>query len=357
LPSGKMVDTPVFMPVGTQGTVKAMSQTELSDELGFSIILGNTYHLFLRPGSGPIKRAGGLRRFIGWDGALLTDSGGYQVFSLGDLRKITDDGVEFKSYIDGSTHSFTPEFSIDVQHDLGADIIMAFDHCPPHPSSREDTAVATDRTHLWAQRCRDHHARSKESDRQALFGICQGGVYEDLRIESAKAIDALGFEGIAIGGVSVGEPIEMMRAAVDWSVPHLDASKPRYLMGVGTPTDLIESVALGIDMFDCVLPTRLGRTGSLYTSYGRINIKNARFTEQFGPVDPDCSCLVCRRYSAAYLRHLYKCGEILGARLATHHNLAFYSNLMRRMRAAIMDGSFEKLRASVSAELSRNAEL
>jgi queuine tRNA-ribosyltransferase len=344
LASGKTVETPVFMPVGTQGTVKAMSQTELSEELAFPIILGNTYHLFLRPGHELIARAGGLHQFIGWHGAMLTDSGGYQVFSLGDLRRITDDGVAFKSYIDGSSHFFTPEFSLDVQHHLGAEIIMAFDHCPPHPSSHDATAEATDRTHGWAKRCLDFHASSVHADRQTLFGICQGGVYEDLRIESAQVINGMDFDGIAIGGVSVGEPIAQMRQAVEWSVPHLDATKPRYLMGVGTPLDLVESVAQGIDMFDCVLPTRLGRTGSLYTSRGRVNIKNARFAEDFGPIDPECDCAVCRRYSAAYLRHLYKSQEILGARLATYHNLAFYASLMRSIRDALAAGGFDELR-------------
>jgi queuine tRNA-ribosyltransferase len=353
--SGKTVETPVFMPVGTQGTVKAMSQTELRDELGFSIILGNTYHLFLRPGADLVRGAGGLHKFIAWDGAMLTDSGGYQVFSLGGLRKIDDDGVSFKSYIDGSSHRFTPEFSIDVQHKLGADIIMNFDQCPPYPSSREETAKATSRTHEWAERCRRHHGDSEYAGAQTLFGICQGGVYEDLRAESAQAIDSLGFDGIAIGGVSVGEPTDMMRAAVEWSVPHLDAAKPRYLMGVGTPLDLVESVARGIDMFDCVLPTRLGRTGSLYTSRGRVNIKNAQFAERFGPIDPECDCAVCRRYSAAYLRHLYKSGEILGARLATFHNLAFYASVVRRMRAAIRAGEFTRFRAEISEALLSSA--
>ncbi len=347
LASGRVVQTPIFMPVGTQGTVKAMSQTELSDELGFQIILGNTYHLFLRPGHKLIERAGGLHRYIAWDGSMLTDSGGYQVFSLGALRKITDDGVAFKSYIDGSAHFFTPEFSLEIQHSLGADIIMAFDHCPPYPCSREDTAEATERTYRWAKRCVQYHGEQNRADRQTLFGICQGGVYEDLRIESAQQIDSLGFKGMAIGGVSVGEPIEKMRAAVEWSVPHIDPAKPRYLMGVGTPLDLVESVALGIDMFDCVLPTRLGRTGSLYTSQGRVNIKNARFAEDLGPIDPECDCAVCRRYSASYLRHLYKSGEILGARLSTYHNLAFYANVIRRVRESLAAGTFDSYRRKI----------
>lgn len=329
------------MPVGTQGTVKAMSQTELYDELGFRIILGNTYHLYLRPGHELVRRAGGLHRFIAWDGAMLTDSGGYQVFSLNDLNKITDEGVTFKSHLDGSLHHFTPERSVEVQHALGADIIMAFDQCPPYPCSRDQVAVATERTHRWAERSLNYHNEHADFTRQSLFGICQGGTYEDLRKESAQFIASLDLPGIAVGGVSVGEPTEMMRQAVAWSTPHLPQEKPRYLMGVGTPADIVESVAMGIDLFDCVLPTRLGRTGTLFTSQGRVNIKGARFAEDFGPVDPECRCAVCRRYSAAYLRHLYKSNEILGSRLATYHNLAYYANLMSSIRDHIRGGTFQ----------------
>jgi len=317
-----------------------MSQTELYDELGFRIILGNTYHLSLRPGHELVHRLGGLQRYIGWDGAMLTDSGGYQVFSLNDLNKITEDGVTFKSHLDGSMHHFSPERSIEVQHGLGADIIMAFDQCPPHPCEREKVAEATSRTYRWAQRCEAYHGELGDESKQSLFGICQGGSHEDLRIESAQQIGAMSFPGIAIGGVSVGEPTEMMRAAVEWCVPHLPVEKPRYLMGVGTPNDIVESVARGIDMFDCVLPTRLGRNGSIYTSLGRINIKGSKYAEETGPVDPNCTCAVCKRYSAAYLRHLYKCNEILGCRLATYHNLAFYANLMHQIRQSLEEGSF-----------------
>jgi queuine tRNA-ribosyltransferase len=334
------------MPVGTQGTVKAMSQTELYDELGFRIILGNTYHLYLRPGHELIRKAGGLHRFIAWDGAMLTDSGGYQVFSLSDLNTITDDGVTFKSHLDGSTHHFTPEHSIAVQHALGADIIMAFDECPPYPCSRDLVARATERTLAWAKRCIAFHGANGDLEMQNLFGICQGGVYEDLRAESAEAISKLDFPGIAVGGVSVGEPPDMMHAAVEWSIPHLPPAKPRYLMGVGTPTDLVEAVARGIDLFDCVLPTRLGRNGTMYTSQGRVNIKGTRFAEEFGPVDPNCRCRVCRRYSASYLRHLYRTNEILSSRLATYHNLAYYADLMRRMRESIRRGTFSADRSS-----------
>lgn len=343
------VETPCFMPVGTQGSVKAMSQTELYDELGFRIILGNTYHLALRPGHELIASMGGLHRYIAWDGAMLTDSGGYQVFSLNDLNKITEDGVTFKSHLDGSMHHFSPERSLEVQHGLGADIIMAFDQCPPYPCARDLTAEATDRTHRWARRCAVYHRDSGDPERQSLFGICQGGVYEDLRIQSAQQIASLDFPGFAVGGVSVGEPTDLMRAAVEWSVPHLPTDRPRYLMGVGTPLDIVESVARGIDMFDCVLPTRLGRNGSIYTSIGRVNIKGSRFAQDGGPVDPNCTCAVCRRYSAAYLRHLYKCNEILGCRLATYHNLAFYANLMREIRQSIEDGCFPSVREKVVA--------
>lgn len=328
------------MPVGTQGTVKAMSQPELFDELGFRIILGNTYHLNLRPGPEAVKRMGGLHRFIAWDGAMLTDSGGYQVFSLSDLNKITDDGVTFKSHLDGSMHHFSPERSIEIQHCLGADIIMAFDQCPPYPCTRDKVAEASERTHRWAERSLAYHMENGDPEQQNLFGICQGSTYEDLRIESAQQIASLGFAGFAVGGVSVGEPTEMMRSAVEWSVPHLPDDRPRYLMGVGTPLDLVESVAQGIDMFDCVLPTRLGRNGSIYTSNGRINIKGSRYAEDTSPVDPNCACAVCRRYSAAYLRHLYKTNEILGCRLATYHNLAFYASLMQKIRESIDHGSF-----------------
>ncbi len=336
------VQTPVFMPVGTLGTVKAMTQEEVAG-LGFRLILGNTYHLYLRPGHELVRRAGGLPKFIAWDGAMLTDSGGFQVFSLQDLRKITEEGAAFKSHLDGSEHFFSPERSLEVQHALGADIVMAFDECPPYPSTHEATREATERTHRWLMRCKAYH--DAQGTNQALFGIAQGGVYEDLRRESAQFTAALDTPGIAIGGVSVGEPPDVMQAAVGWSVPHLPDHKPRYLMGVGTPRDILDAVAQGIDLFDCVLPTRLGRNGTLYTTRGRVNIKGARFTEDFGPVDPDCPCAVCARYSAAYLRHLYKCNEILASRLATYHNLAHYARLMEQIRAAIEADDYAAFRA------------
>jgi queuine tRNA-ribosyltransferase len=347
------VPTPVFMPVGTLGTVKAMTQEEVA-ELGFRLILGNTYHLYLRPGHELVRRAGGLPKFIAWDGAMLTDSGGFQVFSLQDLRRITEEGVKFKSHLDGSEHFFSPERSLEVQHALGADIIMAFDECPPYPCSYELTREATERTHRWLARCTAYH--QDQGSAQLLFGIAQGGVYEDLRAESAQQVAAQDTPGIAIGGVSVGEPPDLMQAAVGWSIPHLPEHKPRYLMGVGTPRDILDAVGQGIDMFDCVLPTRLGRNGTLYTTRGRINIKGARFTEDFGPVDPNCTCAVCRRYSAAYLRHLYKCSEILASRLATYHNLAHYGQLMEDIREAIRSDHYEEFRKQTLARYEEEGE-
>lgn len=352
------VHTPVFMPVGTQGTVKATSQQELR-EIGFDMVLANTYHLYLRPGHEIIARAGGLHRFVGWDGPMLTDSGGYQVFSLERLRVIGDDGVVFKSYVDGSEHLFTPERVMEIQRALGADIVMTFDECAPYPCDREKARAAMLRTHLWAERC-----RGRQGPGQALFGIVQGSIYEDLRTESVRAISEMDFDGVAIGGVSVGEGKELMFKVVRWAAPLLPESKPRYLMGVGTPEDILDAVECGIDMFDCVLPTRLGRNNSLYTTYGRINIKNNRFVEDFGPPDPECGCWACRNYSAAYLRHLYKAEEILASRLATYHNLYFYQKLIEGIREAIRRdelpefrkrflAKYRKHRASVHDEDSR----
>ncbi|BDI28308.1 queuine tRNA-ribosyltransferase [Capsulimonas corticalis] len=348
------IQTPVFMPVGTLGTVKAMTQEELSG-LGFSLILGNTYHLYLRPGHELVRKAGGLHKFIAWDGAMLTDSGGFQVFSLQDLRKITENGAAFKSHIDGSEHFFSPERSIEVQHALGADIIMAFDECPPYPSTYEQTQSATERTHRWLTRCVAYH--KEQASEQLLFGIAQGGTYESLRIESAQFIAAQDTPGIAIGGVSVGEPPEKMLEAVSWSMPYIPKEKPRYLMGVGTPQDILQAVAQGVDMFDCVLPTRLGRTGTFYTMRGRINIKGSRYTEDFGPVDPECSCAVCRRYSAAYLRHLYKCNEILASRLTTYHNLAHYAQLMADIRDAIERDDYASFMQTRLAQYGRKNDM
>jgi queuine tRNA-ribosyltransferase len=328
-----------------------MTQEELR-ALDYQIILGNTYHLYLRPGHELVRRAGGLHKFISWDGAMLTDSGGFQVFSLEDLRSISEDGVLFKSHLDGTQHLFTPERSIEIQHSLGADIIMAFDECPPYPAEQSAVAAATDRTHRWLERCVTYHKDS--GSQQLLFGIVQGGTYPELRALSAQAIASHDLPGCAIGGVSVGEPAELMQEAVASSIPYLPEDRPRYLMGVGTPQDILHAVAEGVDMFDCVLPTRLGRNGTMYTERGRINIKVSRYTEDFGPVDPDCTCAVCRRYSAAYIRHLYRCNEILAARLATYHNLAHYATLMRRIRDAVASDTY---RSFMNTTLARYQEL
>jgi queuine tRNA-ribosyltransferase len=329
------IETPVFMPVGTQATVKAMTPEEL-EGMGARIILSNTYHLHLRPGSDLIREAGGLHRFMDWKGAILTDSGGFQVFSLSDLRKITDEGVTFRSHLDGSSHFMTPEKAVAIQENLGSDIAMCFDECVPYPSSEEASLEAVVRTTRWAQRCKAVHRRED----QALFGIVQGSVFEMHRIRSAQALAAIGFDGYAIGGLSVGEPHEEMYRILDLLNPILPEGRPRYLMGVGLPSNLVEGVARGIDMFDCVLPTRTGRNGTVFFSGGRLNLKNAAFERDFGPIDPECGCMVCRRFSRAYVRHLYKSGEILAARLCSWHNLHFLVNLMREARKAILEGEY-----------------
>ncbi|MGC4042790.1 MAG: tRNA guanosine(34) transglycosylase Tgt [Armatimonas sp.] len=345
------VQTPAFMPVGTQGTVKAMTFEEVW-ELGFRIILGNTYHLYLRPGSERIARAGELPKFIGWDGAMLTDSGGYQVFSLKDLRKITEEGVHFRSTLDGSKHLFSPERVMEIEHELGADVIMAFDECPPYPATWQYMNDSVERTHRWLERCKERHAQlGGDASGHHLFGIVQGGLYEDLRAKSAEFVGSLDFAGVAIGGVSVGEPPEEMVKQVAFTAPLLPTDRPRYLMGVGTPQDILNAVAHGIDMFDCVLPTRMARNGTLYTSQGRVHIPNAKWADDDGPIDPECSCKTCQRHSAAYLRHLHKCNEILYSRLATYHNLAYYAKLMEDIRAAITAGKFEELRQNRLATL------
>lgn len=345
-----VVNTPAFMPVGTQGTVKAMTFEEVWS-LGYRLILGNTFHLYLRPGSDRIARFGGLPKFIGWDGAMLTDSGGYQVFSLKDLRKITESGVRFRSPLDGSSHDFTPERVMEIEHELGADIIMAFDECPPYPATFEYARDSMERTHRWLERCRVRHAElGGDSTGRLLFGIVQGGVYDDLRGESARVVSAMDFPGIAIGGVSVGEPPSEMVRVVETTAPLLPEDKPRYLMGVGMPEDILEAVVRGIDLFDCVLPTRMARNGTLFTSRGRVHIRNARWADDAGPLDPECGCAVCSRHSAAYLRHLHRCNEILFSRLATFHNLAFYARLMEQIRAAIAVGGLLELRARLRAQ-------
>lgn len=346
------------MPVGTQGTVKALSQQEIWD-LGYRILLGNTYHLHLRPGETLIQRAGGIHGFIGWPGAVLTDSGGFQVFSLEDLRKITEEGVLFRSHIDGSEHFFSPEGVMDIQLSLGSDILMAFDECAPYPSDHAYTLAAMERTHRWAERCRAHWQRRRDEEPELygqLFGIVQGGTYPDLRARSAAAIAELDLPGIAIGGVSVGEPKEAMFEVVEQTTPLLPAEKPRYLMGVGTPEDLLNAVRAGVDMFDCVLPSRLGRNGSAYTSLGRVNIKNARYTDDLGPVDPNCPDWCCRSHSAAYVRHLYKSDEILAARVLSYHNLSFYGRLMQGIRDALEQDRFLAFRREFLSLYRREGE-
>ncbi len=335
-----IIETPVFMPVGTQGTVKAMYPETLK-EIGAQIILANTYHLFLRPGHERVRQLGGLHAFMNWDRPILTDSGGFQVFSLGALRKIDEDGVRFQSHLDGSSHVLTPESSIAIQEALGADIIMAFDECIPYPSSRDYVAASTERSSRWARRCRQ--ARQVD-DGAALFGIVQGGMHQDLRAKSIADLREIGFEGYAVGGLSVGESAELMYEVMDWTMPLLPKDKPRYVMGVGTPENLVEGVRRGVDMFDCVMPTRNARNGVMFTSFGKVSIKQARYLDDAGPLDPECSCYVCRNYSRAYLRHLYQSNEILSSMLNTHHNLHYYQQLMASMRSAIEVGEFESFR-------------
>ncbi len=340
LPHGE-VETPVFMPVGTQATVKAMTPHELED-IGAQIILGNTYHLMLRPGAGLIARLGGLHRFMGWRRPILTDSGGFQVWSLGDLRKIEEHGVRFRSHVDGAEVFLGPRESMEIQRMLGSDIVMAFDECTPWPASRDEARASMELSMRWARECREHLPPNKA---QALFGIVQGGMYPDLRLESLERLMDIGFEGIAIGGLSVGEPKEEMLAMLDALADHLPPAQPHYLMGVGTPADLIEGIHRGVDMFDCVMPTRNARNGTLFTDDGPIHIKQARFRDDPRPVMENCECYACRHFSRAYLRHLYVAREILSPRLNTIHNLHYYCALMRRARAAIEQGTWADFRA------------
>ena len=328
-----VIETPIFMPVGTQATVKAMTPEELKD-IGSQIILSNTYHLYMRPGHDLVERAGGLHKFMNWDKPILTDSGGFQVFSLGPLRKIKEEGVEFRSHLDGSKHFLSPEKATEIQNALGSDIIMAFDECAPYPADRQYVKNSLERTTRWLERCKAAH---KYPERQALFGIVQGGMYKDLREQSAREITAIDLPGYAIGGLSVGEPKEMMYEVLDYTVPLLPEDKPRYLMGVGSPDDLLEGVLRGIDMFDCVLPTRIARNGTAMTSQGKVVVRNASYAEDFTSLDPECDCYTCRNYTKAYLRHLIKCNEILGARLLTIHNLHFLLKMMENVREAIRE--------------------
>jgi len=328
-----VIETPIFMPVGTRATVKTMTPDELK-LLGAQIILGNTYHLYLRPGHKLIEEAGGLHNFMNWDKPILTDSGGFQVFSLGDLRKISEEGVEFRSHIDGSKHFISPEKSIEIQNSLGSDIMMAFDECAPHPSDWDYVKKSLERTSRWAKRCKE---ANKNPDKQALFGIVQGGMYRDLREQSAREIMDIGFPGYAVGGLSVGEPAELMYEVLDYTVPLLPKNKPRYLMGVGSPDYLFEAVIRGIDMADCVLPTRIARNGTVLTSRGKLVVRNAKYARDFSSLDPECDCYACKNFSRAYIRHLFNVDEILGARLATIHNVYFLLKLMENIRNAIKE--------------------
>ncbi len=332
-----VVNTPVFMPVGTQATVKGMSPDRLSD-LGAEIVLSNTYHLYLRPGHEVIERLGGLHRFMGWDGPILTDSGGFQVYSLGELRKLSEEGVKFQSHLDGSTHVLTPEGAVSIQESLGADIIMCLDECTSYPSSYEDTKRSMELTLRWAERSKG--AKGGNNDRQALFGIVQGGMYEDLRRESVAGTVDIGFPGYAVGGLSVGESKGLMYEMAEIALSILPEDKPRYLMGVGTPEDLVNLSGMGADMFDCVMPTRNARNGTLFTSKGKVIIKNEKYKDDGVPVDDDCTCYTCRNFSRAYLRHLFMAGEILSSILNTLHNLHFYFSVIRGIREAIVGDRF-----------------
>ena len=328
-------ETPIFMPVGTQATVKLLAPEELK-EMGAGIILSNTYHLFLRPGSELIREAGGLHKFMNWDRAILTDSGGFQVFSLGALRKITEEGVAFRSHIDGSKKFLSPEIATKIQMNLGADIIMAFDECIPYPADHDYAEKSTARTLRWAKRCQE----TLTADNRSMFGIVQGGMYKDLRKSCVDELVDMDFPGYAIGGLSVGEPHQLMYEVLDYTAAALPANKPRYLMGVGTPDCLVESVKRGIDMFDCVFPTRVARNGTAMTWNGRFIIKNAEFEHDFHPIDENCGCYACRNYSRAYIRHLVRVNEVFGLRLLTIHNLYFLIDFMRKMRQSIIDGKF-----------------
>lgn len=334
-----IIETPVFMPVGTQATVKTMTPHELVDA-GAEIILSNTYHLYLRPGSDLVKEAGGLHKFMNWNKSVLTDSGGFQVFSLGKLRKITEAGVEFRSHLDGSKHFISPEKSIEIQMELGADIAMVFDECAPYPADYDYVKKSKDLTYRWAKRCLERHDRSDQS----LFGIVQGGMYHDLRKESAYELGELDFPGYGIGGLSVGEPKEIMYEVLDELIPHMSQTKPRYLMGIGSPDALVESVFRGVDMFDCVLPTRIARHGTVMTRNGNLTIRNQPFARDFSPIEKDCSCYTCQNFSRAYIRHLIKANEILGLRLASIHNVAFLIQLMKDVRNAIRTDTFSEFR-------------
>lgn len=368
-----VIETPVFMPVGTQGAMKGVRFEWLEDEFDARIILGNTYHLFLRPGMEVMKSLGGLHKFSSWGRSLLTDSGGFQVFSLADLRKLTEEGVEFRSHIDGSKQFLSPEVSMEAQATLGSEIVMVFDECPPGDAGFDATRKSLELTARWARRSREHFDKLQEegadsgylqvssasvaaggadlSGRQALFGIVQGAGHLDLRQESLERTVEIGFDGYAIGGLSVGEEKSVMYNVLEYLAPKMPADRPRYLMGVGTPEDLIEAVSRGVDMFDCVMPTRNGRTGGAFTSRGKLNIRNAKYIKDDSPLDPDCGCSVCRRYSRGYIRHLYQAGEMNAATMISHHNLAFYLDTMKSVRQSIKSGSFARFRSEFLSKL------
>ena len=336
--------TPAFMPVGTKAAVKGLITTQLL-ELRTTVVLANTYHLYLRPGNDLIRRLGGLHRFMNWEGPILTDSGGYQIFSLSDLRKVTSEGVRFKSHLDGSEHQFTPELSMSVQRDLGSDMVMVLDDCPPYPIAEEDVKRSLEITNQWAERCR----KAELNPGQALLGIVQGSTYATLREESAKALVQIGFDGYAIGGLSLGESRKLKTEMVDAAVQNLPEESVHYLMGVGTPEEILSAVAQGIDLFDCVLPTRNARNGFLFTSQGPVVIKQSRYRDDPSPVDPNCNCYVCKYYSRAYLRHLFIAGEINSAILNTYHNVYFYLRWMEKIRESIANDTFEELKNAVSS--------
>ena len=345
------VRTPAFMPVGTYGTVKGMTPEEVSAS-GADILLGNTFHLMLRPGTPVIRAHGGLHEFMHWDGPILTDSGGFQVFSLAALRKLSENGVTFQSPVDGATVELTPERSMEVQHDLNADVTMIFDECTPYPATHQEARTSMELSLRWAERSRRRfdELRTEAPERgEALFGIVQGGIYEDLRRESLDALGHIGFDGYAIGGLAVGEPEHERNAVLDFLAPHMPTESPRYLMGVGLPLDIVDAVSRGVDMFDCVIPTRHARNGHLFTSEGVVNIRNARHASDTGPLDPACACYTCQNFSRAYLRHLGKCGEMLGPRLGTIHNLHYYQMLMDSIRGAIAEGRLASLAAGLRA--------
>ncbi len=350
-----LIETPIFMPVGTVASVKTIHQRELKEDIDAQVILGNTYHLYLRPGMDLMHKAGGLHHFMGWDRPILTDSGGYQVYSLANNRKITEEGVAFKSHIDGSKHFFSPEKSMEIQRQIGADIIMAFDECPPYPSTYEYARTSMEMTHRWLKRCVDWLAENPElyGHGQSLFPIVQGSTYEDLRQRSAETIASFNCEGYAIGGLSVGEPHDEMYAMSELVCNYLPQDRPRYLMGVGTPANILENIALGVDMFDCVMPTRNGRNGMLFTSEGIINIKNQKWADDFSPLDPNGTSFADRDYTKAYLRHLFAANEYLGRQIASLHNLAFYLWLVKEARKKIMEGSFNDWKNKMVTQLQK----